>query len=151
MTNNSLQGQNPQGMPSLADSAAALDFLMSAKTAVKGCAFALSEAVSPDVRNVLRTQLDNAINMHEEISKLMISKGWYNPNDLNQQFKMDLQSAQSAVKNINFNLFSSNTSNISNANNLLNTNNTANKSNTGSTSNISNAGNTCGVANQNNS
>lgn len=106
MISNSLEGQS---MSNITDSAIALDFLMSAKAGIKGCAFALSETATPEVRNVLRNQLDNAINIHEEISKLMISKGWYIPNDINQQFKIDMESAQAAVKFADFDLFSGHT------------------------------------------
>lgn len=110
MINDYLEVRNAEGMPNLADSTVALDFLLAAKTGVRNCAIALSEAVTPEVRGVFRAQLDVAINMHEEIYTMMINKGWFYPDDLEKQFLMDLESSKTASQIASLDLFPGDTS-----------------------------------------
>ncbi|MGY0372279.1 spore coat protein [Clostridium sp. JNZ J1-5] len=112
MINDYLEVRNAEGMPKLVDSTIALDFLLAAKTGVRNCAFALSEAATPEVRATLSTQLENAINLHEEITNLMINKGWFYPYELNKQFEMDMKSSETAVQIANLDLFPGNTSRL---------------------------------------
>jgi similar to spore coat protein len=112
MINDYLEVRNAEGMPNLADATIAMDFLLAAKTAVRNCGFALSEAATPEVRTTLRNQLETAINLHEDIYKLMINKGWFHPYNLNEQFKMDLESSQTAVQIASMELFPGNTSRL---------------------------------------
>jgi len=112
MINDYLEVRNSEGMPKLVDATMALSFLLSAKSAVRNCAFALGEAATSEVRTVLRNQLDNAINMHEEISNMMIEKGWFYPNDLKKQFQMDIESSQTVCQIASLNLFPGDTSRL---------------------------------------
>lgn len=105
MNNDYLDPRNAEGMPALADSLFALDFLMSAKMGVRNCAFALAECTSPDARMVVHQQLENELLMHEEISQLMIQKGWLHPYHVNDQFRMDLKSAQTVLQIANLQLY----------------------------------------------
>ncbi|MDN5293063.1 MAG: hypothetical protein PWQ91_196 [Eubacteriales bacterium] len=73
------------------------DLLSSVKSSIKTCASAITEATSPEVRNVLRRQLEDAITFHEKVSEYMMEKGWYHPYDINEQIKLDLKGAQSAL------------------------------------------------------
>lgn len=112
MINDYLEIRNSEGMPKLVDSTIALNFLLSAKTGVRNCAIALTEAVTPEVRNVLKQQLDSAIDMHEKIYKLMINKKWFHPYNLNEQFKMDMESSNTVVQIAGYNLFPCDTSRL---------------------------------------
>lgn len=112
MINDYLEIRSAEGMPKLVDATIALDLLLAAKTGVRNCAIALTETATPGVRTVLRNQLENAINMHQEISKLMIDKGWFHPYNVNEQFQMDVKSSQTAVQIAALELFPGNTNRL---------------------------------------
>jgi spore coat protein CotF len=112
MINDYLEPRNAEGMPKLVDASMSTAFLLNVKSGVRNCAIALTEAVSPEVRAVLRTHLDNGLNMHEELSNLMINKGWLNPVDLDRQFQMDLESSQTMSQIASLNLFPGDTSRL---------------------------------------
>jgi similar to spore coat protein len=112
MINDYLEVRNAEGMPKLVDSNMSLAFLLNAKSGVRNCAIALTEASTPEARSILRGQLDTAINMHEEISTLMINKGWFHPIDLDKQFQMDMESSQTVVQIASLDLFPGNTSRL---------------------------------------
>lgn len=112
MINDYLEIENAEGMPELIDATIALDFLLAAKAGVRNCAIALTEAATPKVRRAMRKQLDNAVTMHEEITKLMIKKGWFHPYDLTKQFQMDVKSSQTAVQIASLDLFPGDTSRL---------------------------------------
>ncbi|CAM3779705.1 spore coat protein [Marinicrinis lubricantis] len=101
---------NAVGMPELADATFALDFLLAAKNGVRNCAFALSETATPEVRMLLRKLLDEALLLHEEVSQLMIRKGWLFPYGSAQQVELDMKSANTAVQIAGMELFPNPTS-----------------------------------------
>ncbi|MCP8615739.1 spore coat protein [Salirhabdus salicampi] len=90
--------QKIAGMAGMTDQVIATDFLISSKSAVRNLTFALTESVTPDVRKVLREQLNDAINAHEQISQYMMEKGYYNPSDLNEQLEVDVKASKAAMK-----------------------------------------------------
>jgi len=100
-----LDPRNAEGMPHLADSAIAMDFLLAIKNGIRNYGFALTETASPELRKILYRQMENAIDLHEEISNLMIKKDWLNPSDFQKQYKIDLKSAETAVQIAQMNLF----------------------------------------------
>jgi similar to spore coat protein len=112
MINDYLELRNAEGMPKLVDATISLAFLLNAKSGVRNYAIALTEAATPEVRATMRVQLDEAINMHEEISNMMINKGWFHPINLDKQFQMDLEASQTAVQIAGLNLFPGDTSRI---------------------------------------
>jgi spore coat protein CotF len=112
LINDYLELRNAEGMPKLVDGTMSLAFLTNVKSAVKNCAVALTEAATPEVRAVLKAQLDNALNMHEETTNLMLQKGWLHPIDLDKQFKMDIESSQTAVQIASLDLFPGDTSRL---------------------------------------
>lgn len=85
------------GMNVLTDQVIATDFLISAKSGVRNFAFALTEATTPRVREVLHKRLNEAIELHAEITNLMIDRGWYHPNNASEQIAHDMQTGQTAV------------------------------------------------------
>ncbi|MDF2963692.1 MAG: spore coat protein [Paenibacillus sp.] len=89
--------ENMTGMNSMTDQVIASDLLISAKSGVKSYAIALTESTTPEVRQMLRKQLDQAITAHEQISNYMIQNGYYHPTQVKQQIQLDLQNAQIAL------------------------------------------------------
>jgi similar to spore coat protein len=112
MNNDYLDPINSNGMPNLADSLFALDFLMAAKNGVRNCAIALTEMATPEARSLVRGQLEQALALHDEISKLMMNKGWLHPYNVNEQFQLDIKSAETTVKIAGMKLFPDNTSRL---------------------------------------
>ncbi|CAM4492846.1 spore coat protein [Paenibacillus tarimensis] len=90
--------ENMTGMNVMTDKVLATDFLIYAKTGVRNLSVAITESATPEVRNMLKRQLNTAIDTHEQISNYMISKGWYIPSDAKAQIQMDLENAQLALK-----------------------------------------------------
>lgn len=105
-----LEVRNAEGMPKLVDSTMSLAFLLNAKNGVRNCAIALTEAASPEVRTFLRNELNTAIRMHEEISTMMVDKGWFHPTNLEKQFQMDIESSTTASQIAGMDLFPEDTS-----------------------------------------
>jgi spore coat protein CotF len=110
MINDYLEVRNAEGMPKLVDASMSTALLLNAKSGVRNCAIALTEAATPDVRTALRIELDKAIRMHEEIYTLIIRKGWFHPVDLEKQFQMDLESSTTASQIASMDLFPGDTS-----------------------------------------
>ncbi|MGJ7921127.1 spore coat protein [Neobacillus sp. LXY-4] len=100
-----LDPRNAEGMPNLADSAFAMDFLLAVKNGIKNYSFAITETASPELRRVLYKQMEAAMDLHAEISDLMIKKEWLHPYDFKKQFPVDLKSAETAVQIAQLNLY----------------------------------------------
>ncbi|MDU0813945.1 spore coat protein [Bacillus siamensis] len=105
MNHDHLDPINSLHVPELADTTFAMDFLLRAKEGVRNTAVALTETASPDVRALLRKQLMQGIAMHQEITDLMVSKKWFHPHDLSEQYKLDQLSAKNTLMVGNMNLF----------------------------------------------
>ncbi|ASZ62167.1 MULTISPECIES: spore coat protein [Bacillus] len=105
MNNDHLDPINSLNVPELADTTFAMDFVIRAKEGVRNTAVALTETASPDVRALLRKQLMQGIAMHQEITELMISKKWFHPYELSEQYKLDQLSAKNTIMVGNMNLF----------------------------------------------
>ncbi|MEI2458757.1 spore coat protein [Bacillus subtilis] len=105
MNNDHLDPINSLNVPELADTTFAMDFVIRAKEGVRNTAVALTETASPDVRALLRKQLLQGIAMHQEITELMISKKWFHPYELSEQYKLDQLSAKNTIMVGNMNLF----------------------------------------------
>ncbi|QNQ50716.1 spore coat protein [Bacillus velezensis] len=105
MNHDHLDAINSLHVPELADMTFAMDFLIRAKEGVRNTAVALTETASPDVRALLRKQLMQGITMHQEITDLMVSKKWFHPHNLSEQYKLDQLSAKNTLMVGNMNLF----------------------------------------------
>ncbi|WP_370297680.1 spore coat protein [Ammoniphilus sp. YIM 78166] len=101
---------NSLNMPEMADMTFAMDFLMRAKEGVRNMAVTLTETVSPDARALLRTQLFQGIALHQEITDLMVRKKWFHPYELQEQYQLDLLSAENTVEISKMKLFPDDTS-----------------------------------------
>jgi len=93
------------GMPKMTDAAFALDFISSVKTGIRYYSVALTETASPELRQALYKQMEDAIDLHGEITKLMIDKGWLYPDDIGKQIELDLKSADMAIAIAEMELF----------------------------------------------
>lgn len=105
MNQDYLDPKYAEGMPKMADASFAIDFLLSIKTGIRNYAVALTETASPDLRITLYKQMEEAMDLHSEVSELMISKGWLYPHDLGKQVELDIKSADMALVIANMNLF----------------------------------------------
>lgn len=65
----------------LKDKDIAQDMIKDSKFAVTSLSTAAAEAVNPKLRDMLREQLDKAVNEHFELSDMVIGKGWYPAKD----------------------------------------------------------------------
>jgi similar to spore coat protein len=83
--------QNLIGMGNITEQVIATDFLLAAKAGVKNYSVAISEATSPEVREVLRRHLHTAIDTHENILGFMLRKGYYHAYDPAEQLNLDMQ------------------------------------------------------------
>jgi similar to spore coat protein len=85
------------GMDKMSDQVIATDFLISAKTGVRNYAMALTEVATPEARAILRKQLNDAIATHEAITSYMMKNGYYHAYNPIEQFKVDMQAADTAL------------------------------------------------------
>lgn len=97
MNQDYLDPKYAEGMPKMADAAVAMDFLTSIKTGIRYYAVALTETATPKLRKALCRQIEEALDLHGEMTELMISKGWLYPNNVEKQIELDLKSADMAV------------------------------------------------------
>ncbi len=84
-------------MAGLNDQVIATDFVVSLKSAIQNYGVAITEVTSPDLRNLLKKQLNDAIDTHEEISNLMIAKGYYHAYNVQEQKNEVLKVSQTAL------------------------------------------------------
>jgi similar to spore coat protein len=85
------------GMNALTDQVIAMDLLITAKSGVRNYAMAITEAATPEIKAVLSKQLDEAINLHEQMTMYMIERGLYHPWNVNEQIQLDLLNIQTAL------------------------------------------------------
>jgi len=104
-----LDPRNAEGMPNLADSAFAMDFLLTVKNGIRNYGFAITETANPGLRGALHRQMEAAIDLHSEISELMIKKGWLHPHNLKEQYPIDVKAAETAVQIAELKLFPNDT------------------------------------------
>ncbi|GIP51240.1 spore coat protein [Paenibacillus vini] len=85
------------GLHMLTDDVIAMDFLMNAKSGVRTYAMAVTECTSPEIKQILVKQLDEAIDSHEKISNYMVQHGLYHPYHIPEQIQLDLKNIQTAM------------------------------------------------------
>lgn len=90
--------QKIAGLSGMTDQVIATDFFITAKSGVRNLTFALTECVTPEVREALRKQLNDAIEIHEKISQYMQEKGYDHPSNLEDQLKVDVKASKAALK-----------------------------------------------------
>jgi similar to spore coat protein len=86
------------GMGDMTEQVIATDFLLNAKTAVRNYSIAISEATTPEVREVLRRHLDAAITTHERILKYMMYNKYYHVHNPQEQMIVDRKTSDVTLK-----------------------------------------------------
>jgi spore coat protein CotF len=112
MNKDYLDVENAEGMPGLVDSTVALDFLSAVKTSIRNYAISLTETADPEARKVIRSLLDKEIDLHAEVSQLMMDKGWLHPFEVSRQFELDGISSDTALQIASLELFPGDTSRL---------------------------------------
>ncbi|MBG9733469.1 spore coat protein [Paenibacillus alvei] len=93
--------KNLTEMNGMSDQIVASDMLITAKSGVKDLAVAITEAATPEIRNVLKKHLDTAIQTHEAITSYMVEKGFYHPYNVHEQLQVDINAATTSLNFIN--------------------------------------------------
>jgi len=75
----------------------ATEFLLSTKAAVRNLAIAITETATPEVKQLLRRELDIAIDTHDKIAQYMIEKELYHAYNVPEQLGQDLKNADKAL------------------------------------------------------
>lgn len=65
----------------LEDKEVAQDMIKDSKFSISALSLAVSEAVNPELRQMLKQQLDQAVNEHFELADAAVNKGWYPAQD----------------------------------------------------------------------
>lgn len=112
MINDYLEIENSEGMPELADSTLALEFLLTIKNGIRNTAVAITETATPELRAVYRNLIEEGLELHKEVSNFMIKKGWLHPYNFADQYKLDLKSVEGALMIGGLDLFPGNTSRL---------------------------------------
>ncbi|MFP9126195.1 spore coat protein [Niallia sp. BSM11] len=73
------------------------DLLGLFKSSVKNYAVAITETATPELRKVLKTHINKAIDSHEEVFHYMYKKGYYPAYDLKSLLQNDVNLAKKAL------------------------------------------------------
>ncbi|MCR8848213.1 spore coat protein [Rossellomorea sp. SC111] len=90
--------ENLTGMKALTDQVVAMDLLIAAKSGVRNYAMAVTESGSPEVKEMLTKHLEEALDLHEQISSYMVERGWYHAFDTNKQLDLNLKNIDTALQ-----------------------------------------------------
>jgi similar to spore coat protein len=90
--------QNMAGMGNMTEQVIATDLLLGTKSAIKNYAAAIAETTTPEIRNALHKQLDDAICMQDKVTTYMMNKGYYNAHDPEAQINMDRAASDTVMK-----------------------------------------------------
>lgn len=85
------------GMDKMTDQVIATDFLIAAKAGIQNYSVAITEVTSKKTREALKRQLNDAILAHEAIMNYMIKNQYYIPYNIEEQYKVDMDSADTAL------------------------------------------------------
>lgn len=83
------------------DEIIATDCLVTAKAAVRTYAVAITETASSEVREVLKKQLNEAIDQHAKIADFMIKNEMYHAYNIDEQLSHDKEKVQNIMDIIN--------------------------------------------------
>ncbi|MGC4377735.1 spore coat protein [Fictibacillus sp. Mic-4] len=73
------------------------DLLGLAKASVRNYAMALTETATPELHQVLSRHLQNAVQLHYNVYRYMLEKGYYSSYDLHQLLTNDVKNAHKAL------------------------------------------------------
>lgn len=81
----------------LDDHMMATEFLLTSKAAVRNLAIAITETATPEIKQILRRELDIAIDTHDKIAQYMIEKEMYHAYSVPEQLGQDMKNADKAL------------------------------------------------------
>lgn len=79
------------------DEVIATEMLVTAKAAVRTYAVAITETASPEVRDVLKKHLKEAIDTHAGIADFMIENNMYHAYDIDKQLSHDKEKIKTVM------------------------------------------------------
>ncbi|QJX64920.1 spore coat protein [Niallia circulans] len=82
----------------MSDELIATELLVSAKATVRTYAVALTETASPQVREILKKQLNEAIDNHAKIANYMIKNEMYYAYDVDKQLEHDKEKLDQSLE-----------------------------------------------------
>ncbi|WP_303984930.1 spore coat protein [Niallia circulans] len=82
----------------MSDELIATELLVSAKATVRMYAVALTETASPQVREILKKQLNEAIDNHAKIANYMIKNNMYYAYDVDKQLEHDKEKLDQSLE-----------------------------------------------------
>ena len=82
----------------MSDELIATELLVSAKATVRTYAVALTETASPQVREILKKQLNEAIDNHAKIANYMIKNDMYYAYDVDKQLEHDKEKLDQSLE-----------------------------------------------------
>ncbi|PZD97545.1 spore coat protein [Paenibacillus sambharensis] len=86
------------GMADLKDDVIAMEMLTAVKSGVRNYAMAVTETITPEIRDTLTEHLEELITMHERVTTYMINKGLYHPWNVQEQIQVDRKHIAAALK-----------------------------------------------------
>lgn len=89
--------ENLTGMDALSDQVVAMDLLISAKSGIRNYAMAVTEAGTPEIKEMLTQHLEEAIELHDQVSVYMMEKEWYHAWNTNEQIDLNLTNMKTAL------------------------------------------------------
>lgn len=89
--------ENLTGMDALSDQVVAMDLLIAAKSGVRNYAMAVTEAGTPEIKEMLTRHLEEAIELHERVSDYLVEKEWYHAWNTNEQIHLNLTNMKTAI------------------------------------------------------
>jgi similar to spore coat protein len=82
----------------LEDKDIAQDMAKDSKFGATSLSTAAAEAINPELREMLRLQLDNAVTEHFELTDMLINKGWYTAQEEPiEQLRKDYEESQDII------------------------------------------------------
>ncbi|MCL6589260.1 MAG: spore coat protein [Firmicutes bacterium] len=92
--------ENMTGMNVLNDQTIANDLLIAAKTGVRNLACAITETASPQIRQMLKRHLDDAVDTHTKVFNYIADKGWYDAYDVDALLQQDLKRSRTVLEQL---------------------------------------------------
>ncbi|KZE67665.1 spore gernimation protein GerQ [Fictibacillus phosphorivorans] len=89
--------ENLTGMDALSDQVVAMDLLIAAKSGVRNYAMAVTEAGTPEIKEMLTRHLEEAIELHDQVSVYMVEKEWYHAWNTDEQIDLNLLNMKTAL------------------------------------------------------
>jgi similar to spore coat protein len=89
--------QSITGMDGMSDQIIAGDLLFATKAGIKSITVALTESANTETKQILRSQLDDTVDLHQRVSTYMVKKGYYHPGDVAEQLKVDITLANTVL------------------------------------------------------